>query len=173
MFAICHSTVTMSFPIPLSQQWLAFMEKLYLLHPSLVNRQGDLKYWTTQTTRYSNPKVWSTFSKINFTLSICNVLCLWIVYICNSCGWQFANEDWNSLVVYHPSHPQEEEKVGVWKCYLTLQSFFSYTCSFPLSRKRSHVTFSLSIRGKRRKKMMERKKTSKGMLHLLLSILSV
>src|SRR5687768_2164919 len=36
----------MADPIPPGQQWLKTMEKLYLLHPSMVNRQGDLKYWT-------------------------------------------------------------------------------------------------------------------------------
>src|SRR6185295_9918031 len=36
-------------PILPGQEWLKTMEKLYLLHPSVVNRQGDLKYWTTGT----------------------------------------------------------------------------------------------------------------------------
>src|SRR5688572_21348368 len=36
----------MADPIPPGQRWLKTMEKLYLLHPSMVNRQGELKYWT-------------------------------------------------------------------------------------------------------------------------------
>src|SRR5688572_23748897 len=35
----------MADPIPPGQRWLKTMEKFYLLHSSIVNRQGDLKYW--------------------------------------------------------------------------------------------------------------------------------
>src|SRR5687768_17472671 len=41
--------VNMADPIPPGQRWLKTMEKLYLLHPSMVNRQRDLKYWTGST----------------------------------------------------------------------------------------------------------------------------
>src|SRR5438309_2166569 len=40
----------MADPIPPGQRWLKTMEKFYLLHPSIVNRQGDLKYWTASAT---------------------------------------------------------------------------------------------------------------------------
>src|SRR5438105_770313 len=39
------STGQSSTPTPPGQQWLSSLEKRYLLHPSLVNRQGDLRYW--------------------------------------------------------------------------------------------------------------------------------